>query len=103
MCERAYQGATYQLAGPGPLTHAEMAAIISEEIGKPVEAVHRDLVDWKAWATERGWTDYAIKNYMAMCTHYDQHGAPSSARWWRSSALFRVFRLVLTTAPQIAP
>lgn len=74
MCERAYQGATYQLAGPGPLTHAEMAAIISEEIGKPVEAVHRDLNDWKAWATQRGWTDYAIKNYMAMCTHYDQHG-----------------------------
>ena len=51
-----------------------MAAIISEEIGKPVEAVHRDLDDWKAWATERGWTDYAIKNYMAMCNHYDQHG-----------------------------
>lgn len=74
MTERKYQGATYQLAGPGPISHAEMAAIISEEIGRPVEAVHRDLGDWTAWATERGWTDYAIENYVNMCNHYDQHG-----------------------------
>ncbi|NKB49603.1 MAG: NAD(P)H-binding protein [Alphaproteobacteria bacterium] len=74
MTERKFQGASYQLAGPGPITHAEMAAVISEEIGKPVEAVHRDLNDWKSWAEGRGWTDYAITNYIAMCTHYDQHG-----------------------------
>ena len=74
MTERTYQGATYQLAGPGPITHAEMAAIIAEVIGRPVEAVHRDVDDWIAWATERGWTDYAIENYVAMCNHYDRHG-----------------------------
>jgi uncharacterized protein YbjT (DUF2867 family) len=74
MTERKFQGATYQLAGPGPISHTEMAAIISEEIGRPVEAVHRDLDDWTAWARERGWTDYAIENYVAMCRHYDQHG-----------------------------
>ena len=74
MTERKFQGASYQLAGPGPISHAEMAAIISEELGRPVAAVHRDLSDWTQWATERGWSDYAIKNYVAMCNHYDQHG-----------------------------
>ncbi len=74
MTDRSFQGATYQLAGPGPISHAEMAAIISEELDRPVEAVHRDLDDWTAWARERGWTDYAIENYVAMCNHYDQHG-----------------------------
>ena len=74
MTERKFQGASYQLAGPGPISHAEMAATISEELGRPVAAVHRDLSDWTKWATERGWSDYAIKNYVAMCNHYDQHG-----------------------------
>ena len=74
MTDQKFQGATYQLAGPGPISHAEMAAIISEEIGRPVEAVHRDLDDWTAWARGRGWTDYAIENYVAMCNHYDEHG-----------------------------
>lgn len=74
LTDRAYQGATYQLAGPGPITHAEMAAIISDEIGRPVEAVHRDLDEWTAWARERGWTDYAIENYVRMCNHYNEHG-----------------------------
>ena len=46
MTERKFQGASYQLAGPGPISHAEMAAIISEELGRPVAAVHRDLSDW---------------------------------------------------------
>ncbi len=74
MTDRAYQGATYQLAGPGPVTHAEMAAIISDEIGRPVEAKRRELSDWVNWAKQRGWTDYAIDNYVIMCKHYDEHG-----------------------------
>jgi uncharacterized protein YbjT (DUF2867 family) len=74
MTDSCLQGATYQLAGDGPLSHAEMAEIVSEEIGKPVLAIKRDINDWRVWATERGWTDYAIENYMHMCDHYDKHG-----------------------------
>ena len=74
MTEPSLQGATYELCGPGPITHNEMAELISEALGQPVAAVVRDIDDWRAWATERGWTEYAMENYVAMCRHYDEHG-----------------------------
>ena len=37
-------------------------------------AVHRPIDDWKTWAVENGWTEYAIKNYIQMCSHYNDHG-----------------------------
>lgn len=74
LLEKRYWGATYELCGSELVSHADMAEIISEELGRPVEAVHRDIDEWKRWATERGWTEYAITNYMNMCAHYDRHG-----------------------------
>jgi len=72
--DKKFWGATYELCGAGTISHREMAKIISEEIGKPVEAVYRGLDEWKSWAKEKGWTDYAIEQYGRMCTHYDKHG-----------------------------
>ena len=74
MTDRRFWGASYELCGSETVSHAEMAEIISEELGKPVKAVHRDIEEWKAWATERGWTDYAMEHYVRMCNHYDKHG-----------------------------
>ena len=74
MVDQKFWGGTYELCGSGTVSHAEMAGIISEELGKPVKAVHRDIEEWKAWATERGWTNYAMEHYVRMCTHYDEHG-----------------------------
>ena len=72
--DRTFWGATYELSGNGTLSHNEMAAIISEELGQKVTAVHRDIEEWKAWAIERDWTEYAIENYIRMCSHYNDHG-----------------------------
>lgn len=74
LLDEKFWGATYELCGSELVSHAEMAGIISEELGRPVEAVHRNIEDWKSWATGRGWTDYAITNYVNMCAHYDRHG-----------------------------
>tara|TARA_Y100001960_G_scaffold264943_1_gene287711 strand:+ start:216 stop:1076 length:861 start_codon:yes stop_codon:yes gene_type:complete len=71
---KEFWGATYELCGSGTISHRQMAKIISEEIQKPVEAVYRELDDWKSWAKEKGWTEYAIEQYVNMCTHYDKHG-----------------------------
>lgn len=71
-----YRGATFELCGPDTLTHAEMAAILSEELGKPVAAVRRDIDDWEKWARGRGWAEWSIKAYRNMCLHYDAHGYP---------------------------
>ena len=74
MTQPELQGATYQLSGDGPISHAEMAKQISDEIGRPVEAIKRDINDWKTWAAGRGWSDYGIETYVKMCDHYDKHG-----------------------------
>lgn len=68
------RGATYQLNGDGPISHAEMAAMIGDTIGRKVTAVHRDIGEWRDWAKANGWADYSIQTYTAMCHHYDTHG-----------------------------
>lgn len=71
-----FWGATYELCGPGPITHNEMEQIITEELGREVVTEHRALEDWEKWAREHGWTEFAVQTYKAMCTHYDAHGFP---------------------------
>jgi uncharacterized protein YbjT (DUF2867 family) len=74
LAEPGYRGATFELAGPDQLTTAEMAAILSEEWGRPVRAEKRSLDDWTSWAQQRGWKPWSIRAYRAMCEHYDAHG-----------------------------
>ena len=74
LLEPAFQGASYELCGADLLSHTKMAEIISDELGRKVTAVQRDLSDWQAWARDRNWTAYAIETYSAMCRHYDTHG-----------------------------
>ena len=68
------RGGTYELCSGESLTHAEMAAIFSEVLGRGVTAQKRSLDDWKAWAAERGWAKWSIEAYARMCNHYDAHG-----------------------------
>jgi uncharacterized protein YbjT (DUF2867 family) len=74
LTEPKYRGGVFELCGPDRLTNDEMAAILSEEWGRPVRAEKQSLEDWKAWATARGWKPWSIAAYMKMCRHYDAHG-----------------------------
>ncbi len=74
LTEPNYRGGVFELCGPDRLTNDEMAAIITEEWGKPVRANRQSLEDWKAWATGRGWKPWSMEAYMKMCRHYDAHG-----------------------------
>jgi uncharacterized protein YbjT (DUF2867 family) len=76
LSETGYRGAIFELAGPDQLTTHEMAAILSEEWGRPVRAEKRPLEDWAAWATAHGWSRWSIQAYTKMCRHYDAHGYP---------------------------
>ena len=67
-------GATYELCGSKVISHNEMASIIGDELGKTIRAVQREIGEWKKWAEDRGWSEYAIENYVKMCNHYDKHG-----------------------------
>ncbi len=69
----ALHGGCYDLCGDR-LTHSEMAAILSDVLGRTVTAEKRSLEDWKAAARGRGATDYFVEAYAKMCAHYDSHG-----------------------------
>lgn len=74
LLDNKFWGGTYELCSSKTLSHNEMADIIGKELEKPVTAVHRDIEDWKSWAVEKGWSEYAIRNYINMCSHYNEHG-----------------------------
>ncbi len=76
LTQPGYRGATFELASGEALTHAEMAAVISEEWGKPVRAAKRDFAEWTDWACRHGWRPWSIEAYLKMCRHYDAHGYP---------------------------
>ena len=76
LTDRTLRGGTYELCSGESLTHAEMAAIFSEVLGREVTAHKRSLDDWKAWAAERGWAPWSIEAYARMCNHYDEYGYP---------------------------
>jgi uncharacterized protein YbjT (DUF2867 family) len=76
LTEDGYAGASFELCGPDSLSHAEMAGIWSEVLGREVRAIERDLEEWKEWARDRGWAGWSIDAYTAMCAHYDAHGYP---------------------------
>ena len=76
LTDRTLRGGTYELCSGDSLTHAEMAAIFSEVLGRGVTAHKRSLDDWKAWAAERGWAPWSIEAYAKMCNHYDEYGYP---------------------------
>ncbi|MEO1019806.1 MAG: NmrA family NAD(P)-binding protein [Pseudomonadota bacterium] len=70
---------TYELAGPEALSQTDMAATISEVIGKPVEARAVPIEEMKAKARAAGADDDRIEQMEIMNTHYDAHGFRSNA------------------------
>lgn len=66
--------ATYELAGPESLSQTDMAAVISNEIGKDVVAEEISLGSLKETGREKGLSDDRIEQMVIMNDHYSQHG-----------------------------
>ncbi|MDX2224528.1 MAG: NmrA family NAD(P)-binding protein [Rhodospirillaceae bacterium] len=66
--------ATYELAGPEPLSQDDMAAIISGVLGKPVTARAIPLDEMAAKAKAAGATALRIDTMRKMNAHYDHSG-----------------------------
>ncbi|WP_394728707.1 SDR family oxidoreductase [Altererythrobacter sp. GH1-8] len=74
-----YHFGTYELAGPEALSQREMATIISDVIGKPVEASAVPIEEMKVKARAAGASDDRIEQMEIMNRHYDAHGFRSNA------------------------
>ena len=76
--------ASYELAGPEPLSQADMARIISSVTGKEITARATPIAAMKDAAAAKGVPDDKIEQMIVMNTHYDQYGFPGNPnvlRW----------------------
>ena len=82
--EDGHLWASYELAGPEGLSQADMAAIISEVLKKPVKARQVPLDEMETKARAAGATDQRIATMRKMNAHYDHGGFRGNAnilRW----------------------
>lgn len=74
-----YKFGTYELAGPEALSQTEMAAIIGEVIGRPVEARAIPFPEMLEKARAAGASEDRLGQMEIMNRHYDLHGFRSNA------------------------
>ena len=72
--EPGHEFAIYELAGPEALSQNDMAAVISDVIGKPVKAKALPFDVMEANARKKGADDDRVEQMLIMNRHYDTHG-----------------------------
>ena len=76
--------ATYELAGPEPLSQRDMAAVISRVLGRKIRAEALSLDQMEKNARAAGAGDDRVTQMLTMNKHYDQYGFrsnPNILRW----------------------
>lgn len=77
--EAGHEGATYELCGPETLSQTEVADILGEVLGLPIETRAVPLSEWRANARERGMEDGRITTLCKMFRYYERHGFTGNA------------------------
>ena len=84
LTEPGHQYATYELVSIEGLSQTELAAILSQELGRPVQATTVPLETWRSQAKEAGLGDYQIETLTSMFAYYqrsDLLGNPHALSW----------------------
>jgi uncharacterized protein YbjT (DUF2867 family) len=82
LTEQDHLNAIYELAGTAPLSHVEVAEILSHVLKREVQAGREEIRDWRSRAL--GLSEYATKTLIAMFEYYDRWGLvgnPNVLRW----------------------
>jgi NAD(P)H dehydrogenase (quinone) len=74
LADPEHVGATYELAGPEVLTQTEVAAILSQTLGRPVRAEQIAIADWRQQASAAGLGSYQIETLTQMFDYYARFG-----------------------------
>jgi len=72
LTEPGHLYATYELVGTRPHTQAEVADILSQQLGRPVQAQATSLAEWQA--TTRNLSPYALDTLLKMFDYYACYG-----------------------------
>ena len=74
LTEPGHAGATYELSGPEILSQTETAAILAQQLGRPVRVECVPIEAWQAQARDAGMGDYQVETLVKMFQYYEQHG-----------------------------
>ncbi|HZW03175.1 MAG TPA: NmrA family NAD(P)-binding protein [Anaerolineaceae bacterium] len=74
LTEPGHTGAIYELCGAEALSQAEVAAVVADQIGRPVQAECVPLAAWEKNARAGGLPDYAVTTLLRMFRYYEQYG-----------------------------
>lgn len=73
LTEPGHENAIYELVSPDAPSARDIAAQLSERLGRPVQAKEIDREDWEAQARAKGLPDYAVNTLMKMFVYYEQY------------------------------
>jgi len=73
LTEAGHTGAIYELAGPDVLSQTEVAEILAEQLGRPVEAQQIPLAEWEAKAKTTGLDGYQLETLLKMFCYYEAY------------------------------
>jgi uncharacterized protein YbjT (DUF2867 family) len=82
LTESNHKNAIYELAGTTPLSHVEVAEILSRVLHCKVGAEREEMSDWRLRVGDIG--EYAVENLSRMFEYYDQWGLagnPNVLKW----------------------
>jgi len=82
LTEPGHKNAIYELAGTAPMSHVEVAGIMSRVLDRDVHAEPEGIQDWKLRVN--GLSEYAMENLIKMFAYYDRWGLagnPNVLRW----------------------
>ena len=74
LTEAGHAGAVYELAGAEVLSQVEVAAILGQQLGRPVRAEAVPLEAWERRARESGLGDYQVETLVKMFCYYERYG-----------------------------
>jgi NAD(P)H dehydrogenase (quinone) len=74
LTEPGHAGATYELAGAEVLDQAEVAAVLGQQLGRPVRAQAIPLDVWEQEAQASGLGEYQIRTLLQMFRYYERYG-----------------------------
>jgi NAD(P)H dehydrogenase (quinone) len=80
LTEPGHQGASYELAGPAPLSQQDVALSLAKALGRPVRAVSLDRTAWIDGAYKAGMAPYTVDTLGKMFEYYERNGFVGSPR-----------------------
>ncbi len=74
LTEPDHIGATYELVGTGPITQVQVAAVLSDVLGKDIQAQRIPYKTWETQAIKNGLGSYQRYTLLKMFQHYKDFG-----------------------------